>query len=179
MKPAPKAMDPTALVLAAALLVGLFKGPHAAALWLAGVWTLFVALLALLVGVAASLGAPRGVKVAIQFGTEGPLSAFFLALWGLATALAFVYLAGKLGMPLLWLPALSLLVVVLPGSGPLMLDEFVQSLLSRGAALAGGAALFLLPLFALFRPAALEVAPAALAMYLLVLEAYVVMRLRE
>ena len=179
MKPEPRGLDVTAIVLLMALALAVFKGVFAAALWLAGVWTLFVALLALLVGITASMEAPPGVKAVVRFGAGGPLSAFFLALWGLFSALAFAYLARELGMPLLWLPALSLLVVLWPGSGPLLLDEYVQSLLSRGAALAGGVALFLLPFFALLRPVALEAALAALAVYLLVLELYIASRLRE
>jgi len=175
MRREPKGLDFTVWVLLAAAVIAYLRGPEAAAWVLVGVWTVLMALLALTVGVFASLR--TDARVTVRFGSADTRGALLLAFWGLMTALAFAYLAAS-GRPLFWLPALSLVVVVWPGSGPLLLDEYVQSLLARGAALAGGAALLLLPIFALTGAPGLDVALAALAVYALALEAYAILRLR-
>jgi len=176
MKPAPRGLDLTLGVLIVALLAAFLWGPVVAAWVLVAVWAGLFALAALIVGVLASLDAPAPGQVRVQFGSEGGRGRLLLALWGGVTALAFGFLAAN-GHPLFWLPFLSLMVVVLPGSGDLLLDEYVQGLLARGAALAGGLALAALPLFGLTGAPGLDTAVAALAVYALALEAYVAYRL--
>ncbi len=171
MAPKPRGLDLSLVVLLAAALVAYLRGPLAAAWFLAWVWAALMALVALTVGVLATLR--PGARVTVQLGQSGRVGAWWLAVWGLATALAFAALALSRGAPLLWLPALSLAVVVFPGSGALLLDEYVQTLLARGAALAGGVALFALLPLALVGGSGLEVAFGGLACYVLVLEAYV------
>ena len=168
MRREPRSLDLTALVLLAALAVAYLKGLEAAVWTLVWVWTGLMALLALVVGVFAT---SQSERAEIRFGASGAWGRFFLALWALLTAFAFASLALK-GHPLFWLPALSL-AVALPDTGRLMLDEFVQSLLARAAALAGGAALALAPLLALTGAPSLDVALAALAIYAMGLEFYV------
>ena len=169
MRREPRSLDLTALVLLAALAVAYLKGLEAAVWMLVWVWAGLMALLALVVGVFATF---RSERAEIRFGASGAWGRFFLALWALLTAFAFASLTLK-GHPLFWHPALSLAVVALPDTGRLMLDEFVQSLLARAAALAGGAALALAPLLALTGAPSLDVALAALAVYAMGLEFYV------
>ena len=169
MRREPRGLDLTGLVLLAVLAVAYFKGLDVAVWTLVWIWTGLMALLALVVGVLATFQSERAE---IRFGAASVLGRLFLALWAVLTALAFADLALK-GHPLFWLPALSLAVVVLPDTGRLILDEFVQDLLAKGAALAGGVALALAPLFALTGAPGLDVALAALAVYAMGLEVYV------
>ncbi len=175
MRREPRSLDLTALVLLAALAVAYLKGLEAAVWTLVWVWAGVMALLALVVGVFSTF---QNERAEIRFGASGVWGRFFLALWALFTALAFASLALK-GHPLFGLPALSLAVVALPDTGRLILDEFVQSLLARASALAGGLALALAPLFALTDAPGLDVALAVLAVYAMGLEGYVAFRLRE
>ncbi len=176
MSSAPRDGGFTLVVLVATLLVAYFGGPAAAAWVLVAVWACVFALVALIVGVLASLSAPPAGRIQLRLGPRGRLNRWLLTLWGGLTALAFAFLATG-GHPLFWLPFLSLGVVVLPGSGELLLDEYVQGLLAQGAALAGGLALAALPLLGLTGSPGLDVALAALAVYALALEAYVAYRL--
>jgi len=175
MKSGPKGLDLTTLVLLAVLAVAYFKGLDAAAWTLVWVWAGMMALLALLVGVLATFQSDR-TEIRFGFATNGVFGQLFLALWALFTAVGFADLALH-GHPLFWFPVLSLAVVVLPGTGRLILDEFVQSLLAKGAALAGGMALAAGPLLALSGAPGLDVALAALALYAMGLEVYVWRRL--
>ncbi len=177
MRREPRGLDLTAFVLLVALAVAYFKGLNAAIWTLVWIWAGLMALVALVVGVLATFKSERA-EVRFGPGSGGLLGRFFLALWALFTALAFLNLALN-GHPLFWLPALSLAVVMLPDTGRLILDEYVQDLLAKGAALAGGVALALAPLFALTGAPSLDVALAALAVYAMGLEGYVVLRLRE
>jgi len=155
MRREPRSLDLTALVLLAALAVAYLKGLEAAVWTLVWVWAGLMALLALVVGVLATFQTERAE---IRFGASGVWGRFFLALWALLTALAFASLALK-GHSLFWLPVLSLAVVALPDTGRLILDEFVQSLLTGAPGL--------------------DVALAALAVYAMGLEGYVALRLRK
>ncbi len=176
MRREPRGLDFAALVLLAAAIVAYLKGLDAALWTLVWVWAGVMALVALVVGVLASLR--PGARVGVRFGPEGRPGKVTLALWGLFTAAAFAYLAVATGRFLFWVPVLSLAVVALPGSGTLLLDEYVQGLLARGASLAGGLGLGLLPLFALTGAPGLDVVLAALAVYAIGLEAYVAWSLR-
>ncbi len=176
MRSAPRDWGFSLVVLAAAALVAYLWGLEASAWLLVAVWSGVFALVALIVGVLASLSGPPATRIRIRLGPGGRLNRWLLALWGGLTAFAFAFLATG-GHPLFWLPFLSLGVVVLPGSGELLLDEYVQGLLAQGAALAGGLALAALPLLGLTGSPGLDVALAALAVYALALEAYVAYRL--
>ena len=169
MRREPRGLDLTGLVLLAVLAVAYFKGLDTAIWTLVWIWTGLMALVALVVGMLATFQSERAE---IRFGAAGFPGRLFLALWAVLTALAFADLALK-GHPLFWLPALSLAVVVLPDTGRLILDEYVQDLLAKGAALAGGVALAATPLFALTGAPGLDVALAALAVYAMGLEVYV------
>ena len=168
-----KQYDYTVLVILFAAIVFAIRGVTQAAWALVWVWAAAMALIALSLGVVASLSLnKKGASAFLRFGAQGVAGRLILALWALLTALASIHLALQ-GHPVLVLVAVSLMVVVLPGTGTLIVDEYVQSLIARGAALAGGVGLAAAMLLAALRLPGLDVALGALSFYVGTLEVYV------
>ncbi len=168
-----KQYDYTVLAILLAATVFALQGAAQAAWALVLVWGAAMALVALSLGVVASLNQNRkGASVFLRFGAQGVTGRLILALWALLTALASLYLALQ-GHPALVLVAISLSVVILPGTGNLIVDEYVQSLIARGAALAGGVGLAAAMLLAALRLPGIDVSLGALSFYVGTLEIYV------
>jgi len=168
-----KQYDYTVLVILFAAIVFAIWGATQAAWALVLVWGAAMALIALTLGVVASLSLnKKGTSAFLRFGAQNVTGRLILALWALLTAMASLYLAYQ-GHWVLVLVALSLFVVVLPGTDTLLVDEYVQGLIARGAALAGGVGLAAAMLLAAFRLPGLDVALGALSFYAGTLEVYV------
>ncbi len=168
-----KQYDYTVLVILFAAAVFAIRGATQAAWALVWIWGAAMALVALSLGVVASLSLNNnGSSAFLRFGAQGVAGRLILALWALLTALASLYLALQ-GHPVLVLVAISLMVVVLPGTGTMIVDEYVQGLIARGTALAGGVGMAAAMLLATLRLPGLEVALGALSFYVGTLEVYV------
>ncbi len=170
----------TAIVLAVAALVAFVSGAAQAA-W-ALVW-IYLASVTLLSAVIAWIGIAEGGDLSVTAigketqpieGEGGARRGLRLTVFTVSvavTAMALVYLALG-GYPLLFLPALSLFVFVIPGGGEqLIVDEYIRSVLVRASSAAQAAGLmagFLT--LALLHPSAVELFAVVVAVYAIVLE---------
>ncbi|GEM89315.1 hypothetical protein [Oceanithermus desulfurans] len=171
----------TAIVLAAAALIAFASGAAQAAWALVWIYLASVTLVgAVIAWIGWSDGPASEVKVALgkesaplagETGARRGYRLVVLTAWVVVTATALLYLAFN-GYPLMLVPALSLIVFLLPGAGErLIVDEYIQSVLVRASSVAHAAGLVagFLALAAL-RPSALELFAVVVAVYAIVLE---------